>query len=55
MANHSSILAWKISWTEEPGGNPWDPKELGTAERLTLSMPSKSMLLQMAKFHAFYD
>ena len=20
MANHSSILAWKISWTEEPGG-----------------------------------
>ena len=20
MANHSSILAWRISWTEEPGG-----------------------------------
>ena len=20
MASHSSILAWKISWTEEPGG-----------------------------------
>ena len=20
MANHSSVLAWKISWTEEPGG-----------------------------------
>ena len=20
IANHSSILAWKISWTEEPGG-----------------------------------
>ena len=20
MANHSSILAWKIPWTEEPGG-----------------------------------
>ena len=20
MAAHSSILAWKISWTEEPGG-----------------------------------
>ena len=20
MATHSSILAWKISWTEEPGG-----------------------------------
>ena len=21
MATHSSILAWKISWTEEPGGS----------------------------------
>ena len=20
MVNHSSILAWKIPWTEEPGG-----------------------------------
>ena len=20
MATHSSILVWKISWTEEPGG-----------------------------------
>jgi len=20
MATHSSTLAWKISWTEEPGG-----------------------------------
>ena len=20
MANHSSILAWTIQWTEEPGG-----------------------------------
>ena len=23
LANHSSILAWRISWTEEPG-RPWD-------------------------------
>ena len=22
MAAHSSILAWKIPWTEEPGGLP---------------------------------
>ena len=22
MATHSSILAWRIPWTEEPGG-PW--------------------------------
>ena len=31
MATHSSILAWKISWTEEPDGyNPWGHKELDT-------------------------
>ena len=22
MATHSSILAWKIPWTEDPGGRP---------------------------------
>ena len=22
MATHSSILAWEVSWTEEPGGLP---------------------------------
>ena len=27
MATHSSILAWKIPWTEEPGGySPWGHK-----------------------------
>ena len=31
VAAHSSILAWKIPWTEEPGGySPWGHKELGT-------------------------
>ena len=23
MATHSSILAWEIAWTEEPGGLPF--------------------------------
>ena len=29
-ATHSSILAWEIPWTEEPGGglHPWSHKEL---------------------------
>ena len=37
MATHSSILAWRISWTEEPGGlSPWGLKESDTTERLTL-------------------
>ena len=31
MATHSSILAWRIPWTEEPG-RLWDTKELGTTE-----------------------
>ena len=31
MATHSSILAWKIPWTEEHGGyNPFDDKESDT-------------------------
>ena len=34
MATHSSILAWRISWAEEPGSlySPWDHKELDTTE-----------------------
>ena len=31
MATHSSILAWKIPWTEEPD-SPWGHKELDTTE-----------------------
>ena len=31
MATHSSILAWRIPWTEEPGGySPWGRKVLDT-------------------------
>ena len=26
MATHSSILAWRISWTEEPGGSTGSKK-----------------------------
>ena len=30
MATHSSILAWRIPWTEEPGGlQPMGPKRAG--------------------------
>ena len=36
MAPHSSILAWEIPWTEEPGGlqSMGVTKELDTTERL---------------------
>ena len=39
MVTHSSILVWRIPWTEEPGGLPWDPwghKESDTTKQLTL-------------------
>ena len=33
MATHSSILAWRIQWTEEPAGyRPWGCKEWSTTE-----------------------
>ena len=36
MATHSSLLAWRIPWTEEPGGySPWGGKELDITEWLT--------------------
>ena len=35
MATHSSTLAWKIPWTEEPGRlSPWGCEESDTTERL---------------------
>ena len=35
MATHSSILAWRIPWTEEPGGySPQGHKESDMTERL---------------------
>ena len=38
MTTHSSILAWRIPWTEEPCGlQPWSRKESDTTERLSLS------------------
>ena len=34
MTTHSSILSWRITWTEERGGlhSPWDGKEWDTTE-----------------------
>ena len=36
MATHSSILAWRIPWTEEPGGlySPRGRRQSDTTERL---------------------
>ena len=33
VAAHSSILAWRIPWTEKPGGySPWGCKKSDTTE-----------------------
>ena len=57
MAIHSSILAWKIPWTEEPGGpqSPWGHKELDMTEQgCTHTLPrfmwktSLSMLISLS-------
>ena len=45
MATHSDILAWRIPWTEEPGGlQSMGHKELDTTERLTLSLSCVSYM-----------
>ena len=46
MATHSSILAWRILWTEEPGRlhymgldySPWVHKQWDMTQQLTLSL-----------------
>ena len=39
MAAHSSILAWKISWTEESGGlQSMGSQRVGTTERLIFTL-----------------
>ena len=36
MATHCSILAWRVPWTEEPGGL-WGHKELDVTECTRMS------------------
>ena len=45
MVTHSSILAWKITWTEEPGGlySPWGRKE----SDMTEPTPEASLILRL--------
>ena len=45
MATHSSILAWRIPWTEEPGGlQSWGGKESDTTEQLPLPLRDGSLV-----------
>ena len=39
VATHSSVLTWRIPWTEEPGGlySPWGCNELDTTGDFTMA------------------
>ena len=57
MAAHSSILAWRILWTGEPGGprSMW-PQELNMTERLQNTFlkflnPKVAKILRAYLFH----
>ena len=45
LTTHSSLLAWRIPWTEEPAGySPWSYKESDMIEQITnriISAPIK--------------
>ena len=43
MATHSGILAWKISWTEKPGG--WGCKVSDTIECLTKTTRKTTIII----------
>ena len=47
MASLPSILAWRIPWTEEPGGlySPWGHKESDMTEHLSNKIGDKLTLL----------
>ena len=49
MVTHSSVLAWKIPWTEEPGRlQSMGHKELDTTERRSMSITYKGTSIRLA-------
>ena len=48
MATHSSILAWKILWTEEPGGL----QSMGLQKGVGYNLATKQIALYQAWFPA---
>ena len=46
MATHSSVLAWRLPWTEEPGGlQSMGSQRVGQTDPLTLSKRSLLTIL----------
>ena len=63
MATHSSIFAWKIPWSEEPGGggggdSPKGHKQSDTTEQLShqaIMVDTAAMLPEVFSWNAFND
>ena len=57
MATHSSILAWRISWTEDPGGlqSMGLQRVLDTTDQLTLAsaIQSNHRVTRFERFHLY--
>ena len=51
MAVHSSILAWRIPWTEEPGGL----RSMGWQSQTQLSMQAQTCMLNRYDQTILYD
>ena len=47
MATHSNILAWRIPWTEKPGGLFWGHKELDMTQWLNKMINEKIKILAL--------
>jgi len=56
MATHSSILAWKILWTEEPGQgySPWGHRDLDMPEHM-LAMYLLVTKILSSRIYFFYQ
>ena len=61
MATHSNIPAWRIPWTEEPGGySPCGCKEVDMTKQLTLpyfivDLQCCLIIISTAKCHNLYN
>ena len=56
MATHSSILAWRIPWTEEPGGQQFvGSQESDTTEVTSLSRQLKSIVMSLKPCYFVVD
>ena len=55
VATHSSLLAWRIPWTEEPGGlQSTGRKESDTTERLHFHMTLTRSKIAVAALNALH-